>query len=149
MLEINGNIFDYESYENTALCIPTNSMVKKDGSSRAVMGAGVAKIARDKYFGCDIVLGAILEKKGALVKQFWAEPNLIAFFTKEDWKKSSSLELIEKSCQELVALQEIKKFKNIYLPRVGCGLGNLEWQDVKPILEKYFTNDVYIVVDLS
>jgi len=147
MQEIIGNIFDYELHENVALCIPTNSVIKQDGT--AVMGAGLAKIVRDRYNGCDVVLGAIIEKKGAIVKQFWENPNLIAFPTKFDWKDDSSLELIEVSCKGLVDLQIKKNFDKIYLPKVGCGLGSLAWNIVKPILEKYFTEDIYIVVDLS
>ncbi len=142
-----GNIFDYGQGENSALCIPTNCTLTKQG--KVVMGAGLSKIARDNYIGCDEVLGAISVKKGFGVKQFWTNPNLIAFPTKDHWKNPSLISLIEKSCKELVNLQNKKNFQSIYLPRVGCGLGGLNWNEVFLVLDKYFQSDCFVVVDFE
>ena len=48
MIEVFGDMFsNLVSSRADAVCITTNSKLKSNG--RAVMGAGVAKIARDKY----------------------------------------------------------------------------------------------------
>lgn len=146
MIEVSGNLFDVPDRPEFAICIPTNGNVKK--GDVAVMGAGVAKVARDKYPGCDAALGIRLASRGHKVQQFWIEPNLISFPTKNNWKDESNIEIVRKSCNELVAWSlkhvEIKQF---YLPKVGSGLGGLNYeQEVKPILEEILTDDKFIVI---
>lgn len=143
MLEVNQDLLADAQGHNIAICIPTNGNVKKDG--KAVMGAGVAKLVRDAYPGCDAVLGGLLAARGHRVQQFWKEPCLVSFPTKVNWQEDSLLELIEQSCKELVNLQSKKNFDKLYLCRFGCGYGGLQWEVVKPILELYFDNEKYIV----
>ena len=45
-----------------AICFTSNGIVKKDG--KLIMGAGVAKQFRDRFFGLD-------QESGALVKKAW------------------------------------------------------------------------------
>ena len=53
------------------------------------------------------------------------------------------------SCKELKELIDTRlQPRDIYLPYVGCGNGNLDKSLVTPILEKYFSNnDKVFLVD--
>lgn len=67
MREIKGNLFKPNTYRPSiglpdAICITTNGGWKKNGC--AVMGAGVAKQARDLFPGIDKVLGDRLRTMG-------------------------------------------------------------------------------------
>ena len=145
---IKGDIFSYSRIKGNAICIPTNGII--NSSRDAVMGAGLAKVMKEKYAGCQTVLGVLLEKRGNIVQEFWNDSTVyLAFPTKENWKDNSSLDLIEQSCIQLVDLQEKKQYEKIILPKVGCGFGGLQFEIVEPILDKYFFGEVFLIVDLN
>jgi hypothetical protein len=111
--------------------IPTNGMVERDGN--AVMGKGVAKQAQFRFPMLPRDLGLQIKKHGNHVFYFSAY-RLITFPTKNDWRENSTLDLLRRSVSEL------KKFidpsSRYAMPRVGCGLGGLRWEDVKPLLQE-------------
>ena len=73
---------------------------------------------------------------------------MAAFPVKHQWfDEKADLKLIEKSCKDLV--ESLADGLTIALPKIGCGAGKLEWDEVKPILEKYFKDDRFIIVDFN
>jgi len=70
---------------------------------------------------------------------FYNPKFIINFPTKRHWKEKSRIEYIEKGLDSLV--QEIKNLniKSIAVPPLGCGLGGLDWNDVRPLIEQAFT----------
>lgn len=42
-----------------------------------------------------------------------------------------------------------QKLHYILLTRPGCGLGNLDWKNVKKILLQYFESNKFKIVDLN
>ena len=145
MIEIIGDIWNYLDSAN-AICIPTNGIVKKS-DGKAVMGAGLALQALKICPIADEALGLSLQRYGQRVGIIghYNSCYLVAFPTKVHWKDPSILSLIETSAQRLVVFSNVMSWKAIVLPRVGCGLGQLQWDDVKVILEKYFDNRFIIV----
>jgi hypothetical protein len=141
------DLFAQINHPFTATCITTNGIVKTNG--RAVMGAGVAKLVRDRYINCDLVLGTLITKNGSKVQQFLSKPvNLIAFPTKNHYKANSSLQLIEQSAHELKEWADNHpEFTTIILPRPGCNNGRLVWAQVKPVLEGILTDDKFIIIN--
>ena len=144
---IKADLFD-PTPEVDAICIPTNGQVKRNG--RAVMGAGVAKIARDKWPGLDLRLGHCLCEWGnrlqvlTLTKE--VDYHIIAFPTKHHWKDKSDLELIERAAKDLRDVTSCRHWRSIWLPVVGCGLGGLSWRDqVEPLLSSIL-DDRFVVV---
>jgi len=139
MLEIRGDIFELQA---DAIGITTNGIVRKNGN--AIMGAGVAKAANDRYPGIDQRLGKYLRQYGnrvfilhrASTSPWEDEPReLFSFPTKEHWRHPSSLELIERSAKQLVDLADKRDWQQVILPQPGCGLGGLDWQQqVRPLL---------------
>ena len=61
---------------------------------------------------------------------------IINFPTKRDWRGKSRMEDIEAGLAALV--QEIKdrRIRSIAIPPLGSSLGGLEWQEVRPRIEK-------------
>lgn len=108
------------------------------------MGAGVAKQAKDRCTGIELRLGFRVATYGNNVYVLESD-KIISFPTKHHFRDDSDLTLIETGAQELARLSKLYKMNSVVLPRVGCGLGKLEWDTVKPILEKYL-DDRFTVV---
>ena len=141
MKEIKGNLFDYP-----VICKTTNAVVKADG--RLVMGKGIALQAKQRFKDIDLYLGNQVDYYGnrCFVYRSVKDKYIISFPTKHHWRDNSTLELIEVSTISLVDITNIYGFEKVYLPRVGCCNGKLDWKNVKPILEKHL-DDRFIVVD--
>lgn len=147
MRELEGDIWELRNDGWVGITI--NGTLKKDG--KLVMGAGVAKQAKDRFPNLDTFLGYLVSRQGLGVL-FLASERLIAIPTKHNWyDPTSDQALIEQGVETLS-----RKIKNhsspiqarlpIYLPRLGCGNGKLDWQtEVRPIMEKYL-DDQFVVV---
>jgi len=143
-MELRGSIFkEYTNYN--AICITTNGIIKNNG--RAVMGAGVAKACRDTVKDSDLNLAKLLKKNGNCVQIFDELNNvkIIAFPTKNNWRDNSDIELIKKSCEQLVELMNLNGIDSILLPRPGCTNGNLSWNYVKSIIKPILDNRVTFI----
>ncbi len=73
---------------------------------------------------------------------------IINFPTKRHWKGKSNIQDIKSG---LIALKEdIKRYeiKSIAIPPLGCGLGGLDWNEVKPLIEQTFKDltDVEFII---
>lgn len=73
---------------------------------------------------------------------------LISFPTKNHWKDPSQLPWIEKG---LISLRELileEGITNIGIPMLGCGYGGLNWDEVRPLIEKHLSRlefcEVYV-----
>lgn len=62
---------------------------------------------------------------------------IINFPTKSSWKWSSKLEYIDMGLKDLVRIVKEQNIKSIAIPGLGCGLGQLNWKDVKALMEKH------------
>ena len=72
---------------------------------------------------------------------------VLNFPTKEHWRQASKIEYIEKGLKEFLKCYESMRISSIAFPRIGCGNGELDWNDVKPLMESYLKNlpiDIYI-----
>lgn len=138
--KVGVNLFSF-----TNICITTNGSVKKDGT--AVMGRGVAQVARDQFVGLDARLGYELKKKGNRVFSMGWQGKyfMLTFPTKHNWNEVSDIELIKESCTQLMEAMDILGLEEVYLPRPGCGDGGLDWEDVKPEIEPLLDDRVTVV----
>lgn len=158
MREARGNIFEAEC---DAVGITTNGFVKVDG--RAVMGRGCAKVAADMIPIIPMMLGQKLNQEGNHVHiiheqngvdlfTFPVKPKWREYHVPEDvvkhmqdkfsagdkvpgWASSAIPKLIEQSAHELVELTNKKGWEVVVLPRPGCGAGELDWNEIKPLLD--------------
>ncbi|MDQ3508030.1 MAG: macro domain-containing protein [Actinomycetota bacterium] len=61
---------------------------------------------------------------------------IINFPTKEHWRGKSRIEYVEDGLEDLVREVEERGIKSIAIPPLGCGIGSLEWEEVRPLIEK-------------
>jgi O-acetyl-ADP-ribose deacetylase (regulator of RNase III) len=63
---------------------------------------------------------------------------VINFPTKRHWKGKSKIEDIESGLKALIEEVSKRNIRSIAIPPLGCGLGGLNWQKVKAMIEKTF-----------
>lgn len=109
---------------------------------KGVMGKGLALQFKKKHpqmyddyrLKCEkgeITIGHLDLYKG--IPRYW----ILNFPTKKHWRNKSKLEYIEKGLQEFKEKYEEWGITSIAFPRLGCQQGGLNWDDVKPVIEKY------------
>lgn len=63
---------------------------------------------------------------------------IINFPTKRHWRESSRIEDIEAGLKALIGEIRKRHIKSVAVPPLGCGLGKLDWRDVRPMIEGAF-----------
>lgn len=63
-------------------------------------------------------------------------PKVIYFPTKDHWKDLSRMELIVAGLVDLRRLLKENEIASVAIPALGCGLGGLDWKDVRPAIEE-------------
>ena len=116
-----------------------------------VMGKGLALSFKQRYPEMFERYKTACEKHlltvGKLMLFYEPDHWLLLFPTKENWRNPSKLEYIEKGLMKFVQIYAEKNITSIAFPRLGCGNGELDWNDVKPLMERYLKKlpiDVYI-----
>lgn len=142
--EVVGDLFTYPA---DAVVIAVNWRTKRNGE--AVMGAGVARSAAERWPWLPRRLGQLIDaypdEPGTLSWAAGGYSYVVTLPTKRDWRHPADLDLIERGLQQLVTECGGHNWQTIALPRLGCGLGGLSWDDVRPILERYL-DDRFVVV---
>ena len=62
------------------------------------------------------------------------------FPTKNHYSEKSCYEYISKGLEDLIQKTKDQKYRSIAIPALGCGLGGLDWNVVKQMIEKAFAN---------
>lgn len=116
-----------------------------------VMGKGLALSFKKRYPKMFDRYKIACEKKqltiGKLMLFYEPDHWLLLFPKKENWRNPSKLEYIEKGLMKFEATYADKNITSIAFPRLGCGNGELDWNDVQPLMERYLKKlpiDVYI-----
>ena len=134
--------------------IPTNGWVE---GGEAEMSGG---LALDVAYKCRAVaedLGALIEENVHVTQIIgtYGEDTYISFpvkpikaYTDEGlvvpgWACKADLSIINESAK---GLHSLGLKGPVYVPRVGCGNGLLNWDDVAPVLRKHLKEDNYIVL---
>jgi O-acetyl-ADP-ribose deacetylase (regulator of RNase III) len=63
---------------------------------------------------------------------------IVNFPTKYHWRDRSHLDSIETGLRSLIDAVKRLGITSIAVPALGCGLGGLDWSDVKPLIEEAF-----------
>lgn len=137
---IEGNIFDSPA-----------QVIVNTVNTVGVMGKGLALEYKHRYPKMFERYRTVCEKHQFTIGQLmlFYEPDhwVLLFPTKENWRYPSKLEYIEKGLMKFVNSYADKNITSIAFPRLGCGNGELHWDDVKPLMERYLSPlpiDVYI-----
>lgn len=129
---IKGNILEQktEAIVNTVNCV-------------GVMGRGIALSFREAYpenyreykKACDkgeVVPGRMFVH---LAGDMFSKKYIINFPTKRHWREKSRIEDIRSGLAGLVSVIKELRIKSVTIPPLGCGLGGLDWNVVRPIIE--------------
>ena len=126
-----GNIWDaIDSGEAQAIVIPVNTV--------GVMGAGLAKQAKERGY-YNAYYKSLPSGGGCVIyhaQSTFIPSNVYFAATKEHYKNPSKLEWIDLSLKTIA----IGNNGTVAVPALGCGLGGLNWSDVKPLCEKYLAD---------
>jgi O-acetyl-ADP-ribose deacetylase (regulator of RNase III) len=63
---------------------------------------------------------------------------IINFPTKKHWRSNSKLSDIRTGLDDLVRQVKDLSIKRVAIPPLGCGLGGLPWEHVRPLIERAF-----------
>jgi len=146
MLEMTGNLWALAAGSN--LVLTTNGVVKKDGG--CVMGRGIALEAKTRFPEIQYMLGNYINQWGnrsfnlGQWQSSMALYRIISMPVKHKWNEQADINLIIKSCHQLVSMANKFGWDKLYLPRPGCGNGSLDWNNVKPVIE-VILDDRFIV----
>ncbi|NUO78358.1 MAG: macro domain-containing protein [Lysobacter sp.] len=68
----------------------------------------------------------------------WKEDGDVVFNlgTQSSWTKKAELWAVEKALTEMIREAEVLCIQQVALPRIGAGLGGLEWASVRTVLEE-------------
>lgn len=121
-----------------------------------VMGKGLALSFKKRYPDMFEVYKKACEKHqftmGKLMLHQEADHWILLFPTKENWRNPSKPEYIEKGLMKFVSSYAEKHITSIAFPKLGCGNGELDWNLVKPLMERYLKPlpiDVYIYLGVN
>lgn len=114
--------------------VPTNLDVRRDGT--AVMGAGVARQAAERFPGLSARYGAFLKGcgSGLFCDQ---ESRVICLPTKIHWQQDSHRELVARGLRLLRTYAIFHPEEEIRLPLVGAGFGKLPAADVHQLIQAW------------
>jgi O-acetyl-ADP-ribose deacetylase (regulator of RNase III) len=129
---IDGNILyvDVEAMVNPVNCV-------------GVMGRGLALQFRKAFpenFDAYVIACQRGELRPGHVFVFEREPPanpryIVNFPTKRHWRDNSLVEDIDAGLVDLVNVVRVRNILSIAIPPLGCGLGGLGWEDVRPRIE--------------
>ena len=73
--------------------------------------------------------------------------------TQKDWRTKATIEYIEKALREMLRIAESLNIQSIALPAIGSGLGGLNWEDVKSVINEVSSHNpkinLYVVEKYS
>lgn len=139
------------SYKKGSVIQATEEVIAHGCNCQNVMGAGVAKAIRAEYPEAFTV-----DKRAYFAKT--NEPGSFSFvyargkfifnlYTQKQPGPNANLHYIEKAIAGLEKkLPNVTKLNQVAIPRIGCGIGGLDWNDVSQILEKSTIN--FVVYDI-
>jgi len=117
-----------------------------------VMGKGIAKDFKKVYPDMFKQYQVICENKQLDIGKLWLYKTnhkwIMNFPTKKHWRSPSQPEYIEAGLRKFVLSYAEKGITSISFPMLGCGNGELSWEnEVRPLMEKYLDSlpiDIFV-----
>lgn len=125
-------------------------------NAKGVMGAGMAKEAAKRYpeecnaftMDCKLDNGPPPAWTN-LMFVHGKDVRLCMFTTKTHWKQASNMRLIRNGLCHMVKDPLVgRPSRSVAFPALGCGLGGLVWEDVKPLIVAYALLSTHPAVEI-
>ena len=153
--EINGNVWDILD-ENSTLYILTNDTITVIYNSETLeekvfkpMSGGIALEAGILNRNLPIIMAECIRNNSYyLGKDLFSGAELMRFPTMHNIGEYADLLLVKSNLYRVKEYCLSNPERKVYLPRPGCGIGDLDWEDeVKPLCEEIFKDidNIYIV----
>lgn len=138
------------------ITLATEDCIISAANTVGVMGKGVAKAIKTRYPWCyhpykkacannEIEPGDIFVVKIEGLER--DSPIIIHAATKKHWRNKSKIEWVIRCFKNLRDYAEDNQCRSMAVPKLGCGLGGLDWKDVEDEMESIFVGlDCEIVV---
>jgi O-acetyl-ADP-ribose deacetylase (regulator of RNase III) len=108
-----------------------------------VMGKGLASAFKEREPSMFKAYKRICEDRQLEPGKLWLWRGengwVLNFPTKKHWRNPSKLEWIEQGLEKFVSAFEAQGITDISFPRLGCGNGGLEWDEVRPVMERHLS----------
>lgn len=128
-------------YRRTSLLESSAQTLVNTVNCVGVMGKGIAKEFKQRDPEMFVAYKKICDEKKLSPGKLWLWRGrdcwTLNFPTKVHWKNPSRLEWIEAGLAKFVSGYEKLGIREISFPRLGCGNGGLDWNDVRPLMEHY------------
>ena len=122
-------------------------------NTQGFMGKGLALAFKNKYSrmfesyqkacnDCTFSIGQLM-----LFREI--DYSVLLFPTKKSYRQPSRLEYIEAGLEKFVKVYADLGISSIAFPKLGCGYGDLDWADVRPLMEQHLSTlpiSVYVYV---
>lgn len=135
---VNGSLFDS----------PAQTLVNTVNTV-GVMGKGIAAEFKARFPSMFTAYQSACQQRlltvGKLQLYRSANKWVLNFPTKQHWKNPSQLAWVEAGLEKFVASYTAQGITSVAFPMLGCGNGQLDWRDVKPVMERHL-KDVQIPV---
>lgn len=139
--EEQGDLFDKEILSEYALCHCI--------SSDFALGAGIAKIFAKMGVKKKLIEQYPKQWQGRGYCLFTEVDSVTAanLVTKERYFHKPALETLKQSLEDLREQTVSREIKKLAMPKIGCGLDKLRWEDVSGLLKEVFEDtDIEILV---
>ena len=127
---VKGNIFNsqMETIVNPVNCV-------------GVMGKGLALEYKKRYPALFLSYKSACARNliipGRVYVSRQQDKKVLLFPTKDHWKDPSKYEYIDSGLSYFAKNYKDLNIQSCAFPRIGCGLGGLDWEKVKALLEKH------------
>ena len=116
------------------LVIPVNTV--------GAMGAGLAYPIKMRHPSLFLDYGKFCREgkfkiDTFLLKRISPTKKILLFPTKKHWQNPSKIEWIKANLEKFARLYDQHHIESVAFPAIGCGHGNLEWDQVKPLMYQY------------
>lgn len=137
----------YHEEKRDLLSVPQGWWIAHCISADFALGAGVAKQI-DEAFGMRNMLHASwgfaqTELTGSCLPCC----NVLNLVTKEKYWQKPTLDSLREALNDMRLYAKESAIKKIAMPKIGCGLDRLKWEDVSPMIQEVFADtDIEIMV---
>jgi len=139
---------NYHEEKMNLLSVPQGYAIAHCISADFALGAGVAKQI-EEVFGMRDMLRRRFDYMDFQADGPYCAPclNVYNLVTKEKYWHRPTLDTLREALLDMKVTANEDGVKKIAMPRIGCGLDRLSWEDVKPMIQEIFADtDIEILV---